>query len=369
MAQNLRVKTHDSRGYSGISQVGKVGNTSVSRYFGQGTSGSTSRSRPPSSFYGQQSTGAGGGRVKPGRDLLISSPARTRANQREKQWRGNLAPSGAARYLRQPADFRYFQYTDAGPGARQAHSLLNAAELMETTAFVAPARLGGFSGAVLHDALSLEDDTGQVRYSARPVIGPGEHTQAELMTSRLTALQKQSVADGWTWFQKGEYLRARSCFENAEMLNRRDAEPRAGVFFCMIAEGKYVQALHVAARIYRLDGGSDLFDVDYRLLDRYEPLGVEDPEVRRTMAKEQLLADVRRFVAFSGEEFSPTILAAQILHLWHGGQRTEAVQAARILLEQDPTGPYGRVGASLLKADQRRQEALSGRPSGRSLRE
>ena len=61
----------------------------------------------------------------------------------------------------------------------------------------------------------------------------------------------------------------------------------------MIAEGKYVQALHVAARIYRLDGGSDLFDVDYRLLDRYDPLGVEDPVVRRTMAKEQLLADVR----------------------------------------------------------------------------
>jgi hypothetical protein len=211
---------------------------------------------------------------------------------------------------------------------------------------------------VVHDALSLEDDTGQVRYSARPVIGPGERTQAELMTSRLTALQKQSVADGWTWFQKGEYLRARSCFENAEMLNRRDAEPRAGMFFCMVAERKYAQALHLVARIYRMDAGPQLFEADYRLLERYEPLDVEEPAGRRTLAKERLLADVRSFVKFSGENPSLMILAAEVFHLWHCGQRTEAVQAARILVDQDPTGPYGRLGASLLEADQKLRGAV-----------
>jgi hypothetical protein len=267
-------------------------------------------------------------------------------------------PSGAARYFRQPPDFRYFQYTDAGPGARQAHSLLNAAELIESTAFVAPARLGGVRGGLAHGALSLEDDIEQVRYSAKPVIAPGEHTQAELMTSRLTALQKRSVADAWAWFQKGEYLRARSCFENAEMLNRRDAEPRAGMFFCMVAERKYAQALHLVARIYRMDAGPQLFEADYRLLERYEPLDVEEPAGRRTLAKERLLADVRSFVKFSGENPSLMILAAEVFHLWHCGQRTEAVQAARILVDQDPTGPYGRLGASLLEADQKLRGAV-----------
>lgn len=360
LAQNMRVRTHGSRSYSGISQVGMVGNTSVARNFGQTTPGSTSRNRSTGSSYGQQSKGLGGRRVNPGRNPLLSSPAQSWANQRKNEWRHALAPSGAARYLRQPPDFRYFQDANAGPGGQQAHRLLNAAKLVETTAFVAPARLGGFSSGVIHDALSLADDTGQVRYSARPVVGPGKHTQAELMTSRLAALQKQSLADGWTWFQKGEYLRARSCFENAEMLKRRDAEPRAGVFFCMVAERKYMQALHLAARIYRLDAGPNLFGADYRLAERYEPLDVEDPEERRAIGKQRLLQDVRSFVKFSGENPSLVILAAQIFHLWHGDQRAEAVQAARILLKEDPTGPYGRLGAGVLEADRKRREAASG---------
>ncbi len=344
--QQLRVAEPTRRSFGEVDRSVRVGNTNVSRNFGQTIPGVGREGRPTGTLYeAGGGLGIDGRRIDPGRDLLEATPERVQASRLEGRWRTGLSPFGAARYVRRLPNFGAMQTREGA----QAGNLLNQEFLLATTAFSAPARVGGLGAGGLRDAVLLADAPEEPLHTAAFGVGPGPTDHADLMASRLAVVHKRSLNEGWEWFRRGEYQRAHSCFESAEMLDRSATEARMGEFFCLVAEHKYYELLHVAAQIYRLDSGSDLFNAEFHLPERYEPEDVADPDERRQIGRDRMLAHVQSLIDFAGSDPPLVLMAAESLALWHAGFPGESVQLAQRMIEGDPHGPYGRLGKHILK--------------------
>ena len=299
-----------------------------------------------------------------GRDLVGAGRGRSIRRQVQTNWLRRLAPSGAARYFHR--DFFQSHFSTPAPGATfTGQSLLLAPQkLLDETGFWAPAQYGSMAQGGVRDRLSERDRTQSPRY-ARPTLPlEGRHSQADLMESRLGAMRKRLLDRAWAHFEEGAYLQARSAFRSAEMLDREDPEPRAGAFFCAVAERKYAQAVHEIGRICERDTDADLFGVDYRLPERYVSEERLHENLRHLL---QAVQNSRAKAVDSAGGRKNTLAAAEAAlgyAMWHSSGETarlEALHSARILKELDPNGngPFSRFGELLT-------EAWDGQAAGKS---
>lgn len=303
-------------------------------------------------------------RMGVGRDLVGAARGPSIRRQVQTNWLRRLAPSGAARYFRR--GFFQSHFSSPTPGARfTGQSLLLAPQkLLDETGFWAPAQYGGMARGGVRDRLSERDQTQSPRY-AGPTAPPEERrSQADLMASRLGTMRKGLLDQAWAHFEDGAYLRARSAFQSAEMLDREDPEPRAGAFFCAVAEGKYAQAVHEIRRICGRDTDADLFGVNYRLRERYVSEERLQQDLRALLHAVEI-SRAKADVSTGGQKGAPAAVEAALGYaMWHGGgeaARLEARHSARILKDLDPdrAGPFGRFGELLT-------EAWDGQTAGKS---
>jgi hypothetical protein len=255
----------------------------------------------------------------------------------ETDWHRRIAPAGAARYFRDPPRYRPARPNLADPYGN-VNELLQAEDLLNTTAFLGPVYHLGLQRTGVQDGLSAREEPETMPYQARRGTANAIHSQADLMESRLKLERERVLREAWEWFGQKEYDRSRTAFESAEVLDRSDSEPRAGVFFCSIAEQRYIQAAYNFSRLVRWSGEGNLFRSDYRLADRYESLA-------------QLRADIRAFAEFAASQGNhPDVLVQMCYLLWHTGNRSDAAAGARHLIQRDPTGPVGTLGRQLTEA-------------------
>ena len=152
--------------------------------------------------------------------------------------------------------------------------------------------------------------------------------------------RERTLKEAWQWFKLDDFQRARAAFQNAEMLDRSDPEPRAGMFFCSVAEERYAQALQNFNRIMRWDmsGARNHFDMDLKLPERYSTIW-------------RMRSDVGKLLTFDRLQKQKSGLYGAVCYaLWHAGKQGEAVRGAQNLVEGDPTGPGGGFGRIILKA-------------------
>lgn len=372
-------------GFGGIRAVGRVGNTSVNQYFG-----GRRRVGAPA---GVGAVPMAGNRVpttfrrwQPGaRDLLEAERTAVIRRAVQVDWLRRLAPGGAARYFGR--DFFQARFGPRSAGGRPIaqQMLLEPQRLLNELAFYRPAVRGSVSRGGVRDRLSRRDNAEQPRHTGEVSPAEARHTQADLMASRLDAMRGRLMDQAWSWFEAGEYQRARSAFQSAEMLDHDDPEPRAGALFCLITQGKYSEAAHEMGRIYRRDADRDLFAVDYRVRawdptdtdeqgnairdDRGWPSMKLDRDLRnlarhveaRLAALQRRLAALRRVPDAAGSdnprqdrEKVAALVAALSYALWHndvGLSRLEAQQFANRLKGLDPGGPFGGLGELMAQAE------------------
>lgn len=370
-AQRLRVGYEAPRGLGGPS-VGKIANTAVSRSFNTGNPGASAFSRPRGTFPTATpvilNPYAGVGRGRPGKlDLVDRPPAQARAQTLPNRWRRDLSLSGAARYFAIPP--QYGQYRAGVPtgGARVVEQLFDAEKLARSTAFTTPVRysraaVGGARDPLSHATNSLGSELARLDSAeVEPLDSPNRRAQSEVMNDRLVAMRTRAMAEAWSRFRKGDYQRARSSFESAEMLDRDDPEPRSGIFFCYVAEGSYLQALQAMNRVVTWDVRRGVFDLDLRLEERFQSDAIEDPVERRQAAERRLSAAMEGFKAFFDKYRTqgPVQVAASYA-LWHTGNRQEALLLADIIRKNDPNGPYGNFANRMLEADNGAEIARGG---------
>lgn len=349
--QQLRINSQVSKGYAGVGEPGRVGNTFIRQHFGDTTPGASAWSQPAGTLSAPTPLVTGFGR-RPGRlDLVSRNPAVARAVQLPTTWRRTLSPSGAARYFTAAPDFGQYFGGQPTPRALNAQLLLDPQRLLSTTAFAAPAYYAGISTGGIRDPLSRQEQIAAEEFSGTAPVGTERHSQAELMGSRLVALRKQGLNEAWDWFQKGEYARAHASFRTAEILDRQDPEPRVGIFFCHLSEQAFMQVLASTARIMAWDANTPVFDADYRLPERYAPPEEQDAGKRRELGEQRLETSLEGLKAFYLEhqgELGVQVAAAYAL--WHGGHKSEAALLARSVAQGDAQGPYGRFATKLIKA-------------------
>jgi hypothetical protein len=292
--------------------------------------------------------------------LVTQKPAVHRAVQLPNTWRRTLAPSGAARYFTGAPNFDKLRGGLRGAEAMNAGLLLDPQRLLDTTAFAAPAYHAGISAGGVRDPLSRQEQLAGERPAVEAPEPIERRSQADLMENRLSALRKRVLNEGWAWFQRGEYKRARASFKNAEMLDRKDPEPRAGILFTHLSEAAFMQVVTSAARIMAWDARAPVFDADYRIAERYAPPDVEDPELRRDLGRERLKQHLEVFRRFYGDHKSqPGVQAAAAYLLWQTGGKDEAVLLARRLSQADPHGAYAQFALRMLEANERRVSAAT----------
>ena len=360
-AQRLRTSTPTGGSFGGITNVGKIANTSVSRNFAPMTPGAGAESQPPMTAPNAGLTGFGiGRRGRAGLDLVATTSAQRRSTELRNLWHRGLSPFGAARYFQSPPNYRAIGAPDAtGYRALQARLLLSPHDLLRTTAFTAPAYNAGITLGRIHDPLSMRDNTSEVRISSDMVSPVKRHSQADLMESRLASMRKRILQEGWAWFQKADYQRAYASFKNAERLDRTDPEPRAGMFFCCLAGRKHLQTTQTASRIIAWDANAGIFEADYRLEELCAPPDEEDPKVRLEKGHERVVKNLNALLRFAGEKPPPRRLAAVAYALWHSGYKSEAIRAARALQARAPGSAYDRFARRMIEASEREN---AGRP-------
>lgn len=357
--QQLRINSPVGGSFGGITSVGRIANTGVSRSFGTAPGVGARPGRigpqgvPQSPFYR-------GKTAQRSVDLIVRSPAWTRANAFKRSWRNMLGPSGAARYF---GAAPVFQTSGLGaatwPSALNGRLLLDPRQVLATTSFASAARARGITSGGVRDILSLQDDSSSPRYSSMNRLIRDAPSQSSLMKSRLTSMRTRYIAEAWDWFQRGEYQRANSSFQNAELLDRSSPEPRVGVFFCCVAEGKFYLTVHSMGRLIRWDGRrTEMLDTDYKLRQRYQPLDVPDAQMREKVASARISQQLNALMRFADDNPTEGIAyAALTFGLWHTGYFSEAVQTAKTLQKIDPDGAYGQFGTNVLEALARKMAA------------
>jgi hypothetical protein len=157
-------------------------------------------------------------------------------------------------------------------------------------------------------------------------------------------MRERILKEAWQWFSKEDFPRARSAFQSAEMLDRSDPEPRAGMFFCSVAQERYAQAVHNFNRIssWDLSRQEDPFGVDFDLPARYS-------------SARRMRSDIRKFVDFADprRKRHTGLYGALCYFLWQTENQGQAVRAAQNLVQTDPTGPAGNFGRMVLEAAER----------------
>lgn len=358
--QRLRVSLPSDGGFGGITNIGKIANTTVSNNFNNIAPGFGANQRPlgtrnvPESAFFQNR-----GLVRRV-DLISANPVLGRARQAGRIWQQMLGPGGVARYFAAPP-----QYVANNVGgtisARGLNGimLLDPQMLVRSTSFAAAAQVRGITSGGVRDILSLHDDSNTPRYSVESRLIREAPSQSALMESRLKSMRKRYMTEAWDWFQRGEYQRARSVFKSAEILDRTPPEPRIGVFFCCVAEGKYYQTTVSMGRLMRWDGRkTELFDTDFDIRTKYEVLDEPEPLIRAREASTLISRQINGLMRFANDNQSEGIAyAALCFGLWQAEYYGEAAQAARSLQEIDPNGPYARFGLDVLEALERRKTA------------
>lgn len=345
--QALRVSQPTANTLDSVTNIGRIGNTAVSQGFSRRSQVGAYRGSLPPRQSAQQLLGASqrfstfGRRSGTPRDLLGLNRASRIQRSTETNWRKRLARSGAARYMRQPPRYQSSVARLVDPTV--ADLLLQPQALLQTTAFLGPmSGLGSPTGGI-RDAVSAKDQAGVSPYTLQSLSPQKERTQSELMASRLELMRERILKEAWQWFKKEDFRRARSAFQSAEMLDRTDPEPRAGMFFCSVAQERYSQAMHNFNRIVGRDlrRQEDPFAADFELPVRYS-------------SARRMRSDIRRFVDFTeARQDSTGLYGALCYFLWHTETRDQAVRAAQKLVQIDPTGSAGYFGRLVLEAAER----------------
>ena len=189
-AQRLRV-AQPTGSIGSVLNTARVGNTRVSQNF-RGLSQPGSTRQPPSVLNSSTLTTFSGRRRGAGLDLVGQSAARARASRLNSTWLQTLSQGGAARYFRGSApDYRLANTESNYTGARTARMLLSPRELLRTTAFAAPAYGAGVTSAYLQDPFWAQEGAQEALFSAGRFSESSEYSHADLMESRLAAVQKR----------------------------------------------------------------------------------------------------------------------------------------------------------------------------------
>ncbi|MCP4249658.1 MAG: hypothetical protein GY778_21670 [bacterium] len=276
-------------------------------------------------------------------------------------WLRQLAPGGAARYF----DRRIYtpgrqQRRRMGP--QPAGQLILQPELMlNAMGGLAPAFSGSFSSGGPRDRLSERDRVDQPRFSIDQPPPVERRSQADMLELRLDGMREEALENAWSYFRAGNFLRARAAFQNAEMLDRDDPEPRIGMFYSDISEQRYSQAAHGLIRIYRLDGDGDPFAVDYKLVERYE----SEQALRLGLQRLRQALRFRRTALMGAAEASRPrggalleggdmlgMMAAASFAYWHSGLddlQLEAIEYAERLQKLSRTNVHSQLARLLLQ--------------------
>ena len=161
--------------------------------------------------------------------------------------------------------------------------------------------------AAVTKAPAINDPTGATRLETPT----GEQARLEdALHQRVTDSFGTGRADGWHWFEKGEYRRAARAFESAVMFDADDVESRIGEVFCYLSLGSERTATVLVEQLARRDPNPFVHDVP--VAERYP----SQEDLRSVRLGVQTFAE--RQGGFAHAE------ALRIFTLWHLGQRDEA---------------------------------------------
>lgn len=151
--------------------------------------------------------------------------------------------------------------------------------------------------------------------------------QRNQYTSRLTAQMdlrgRRLASDGWIYFEDGDFLRARSSFASAEIVNESSPVPRFGKLMVDVAQQHYRRAITQLARNLILDaqrppGVDGLFEYDVSLSSVFG----DDDELRRCVI------GLQRFAQENLD--NPAVQALYCYVLWYSGIDDFEVQASGV---------------------------------------
>jgi len=354
--ERLRVGSVSARGVvNGVGGVGLVGVSDVTRRFGTSRyEAPDMRSRPlPQANFMDSLTFQGRGAALGRTDQSLDPRIETIQDAVNTGWIRELAPGGAARFFDRSAYLEQMGRMKMGETPTPYRLLLAPEKLLSQTSFLAPVYSGGVMYARPADPLSAAETPPP---AFAPLIQPAgvPRSQSNAMADYLGSRRTQRLADGWGRFKAGEYVQARSAFENAEMLDRSDPEPRVGLMLCAIAEGKFAQAGQCMKMLCRNDDGRLLYTTDFRLPERYGDGG--SAKLRRDLAAMAAFVRSRAGEISAGREpgdaerFSATVSALS-LALWQSGDkdmRLEAVTYAKQVREFDAGGTCAKFALGLI---------------------
>ncbi|MEE9294646.1 MAG: hypothetical protein V3W34_06775 [Phycisphaerae bacterium] len=143
------------------------------------------------------------------------------------------------------------------------------------------------------------------------------------LAAQIDLQGRQLVDDGWGYFQDGDYLRARSAFESAEIVDRHSPVPRFGQLIVDVAQSHYRRAITLLAKSISYDarrppGIAGLFEYDVSL---QEIFGDE----------KKMLRSILQLRQFAQENLdNPAVQALYCYVLWYSRIPDSAAQASGI---------------------------------------
>jgi len=343
--QRLRV-SQPSKGINAGIQIGRIANTSVDRNFRTYSGLNSPSAAPLPTSQAPAVPTVFGGRMGIGRDLVAQMAAGQVKSRVRNDWLRRLSPGGAAQYF-QPRS-RLGGRTWGRVVSSFYEPLLSPETLAVTNAFTAPAVNQGIPFRIPRDPLSQQDVPEAPYVSGATVNLEEGYTQAEMMSSRLEFQRQRVLQEAWEWFRLGDYLRARSAFERAEMLDRQLPDARVGIFFCSVAERKHAVAYQNLLRILDWDLDKDIFGSGYRMAARYPAI----QKMRRD--HNAFVGYANRFIqAARGAGIRERLMwavAAASFASWHMEQKREALRGAQQLVDMDPGGQFAKFGLAMREA-------------------
>lgn len=184
---------------------------------------------------------------------------------------------------------------------------------------------------------------------------------ADFMWGQIVAQRRRLLEDGWAYFKDRDYLRARSAFEGAEMIDSRAPAPRFGQIIVDVTVEHYRRAMTQLAR-----------SVNY---DSKRPPDVEglfeyNVSLRRAFGSEDDLRDVifklRRFAQQNLD--IPPVQALYAYVLWYSRYHDAMIEAASIAARlrrtvANPKSPWAHFDGMIQEARQKIEQA---RQAGRA---
>ncbi|MCH7814288.1 MAG: YihY/virulence factor BrkB family protein, partial [Planctomycetes bacterium] len=222
--QRLRVGNPANGYFGGIIEVGRIANTSVAQRFTpapyQPAGVATGRTPAGRAIRGLTFQGRMAGTSGPVRNPYTSSILKDVRTG----WLQQLAPGGAARFF-DPRVYTPGRRQRRRIGAQPVGQLIFEPErLLMAMGGLAPAFSGSFSYGGPRDRLSEKDRMDLPRFTISQPPPAEYRSQADLLELRLVGMRTETLEKAWSYFGAGDYLRARSAFQSAEMLDRDDPQ-------------------------------------------------------------------------------------------------------------------------------------------------